>query len=95
MNFKDILKRKTVLKTRQLRNFFEPYRAFLRPIFMAWREVKKQVIFTDKFLEFFEKKNFLEFHSENSATPPKSTLVSNFCSATLAISWVLGEIWPI
>ncbi len=45
--------------------------------------------------KFFLKKIFSEFKSKNAATPPKSSLLSNFCSATLAISGVLDEIWPI
>ncbi len=38
---------------------------------------------------------FGELSIETAATPPNSTLLSNLCSATLAISWVPDEIWPI
>ncbi len=52
-------------------------------------------IYFNPFFGNLLKKNFLEFHSENSATPPKLTLPSNFCAVTLAVSRVLGKIWSI
>ncbi len=76
--------------------FYEYFNNFsnnteIEPIRLLLFFVTLQVAFSAPSIEI----SFGELSVEMAATPPKLTLLSNFCSATLTVSWVLDEIWPI